>query len=146
MRVKTILLRCCFSTRKEFQISCSYPYTRVSLGCQNVLILVSSSRTRCKLCLVSPSLSFLKGDSQVEEFARWSILRSSLCNGSMVVPKDVRETQSFNEVWLKVHWRFIQDQQDFGRATGEVFKLVWIKKPQLSVDGVQEKGEVKPKY
>ena len=46
----------------------------------------------------------------------------------MVVPKDVRETQSLNEVWLKVQRRFNQDHQDFDRATGEVFKLVWIKK------------------
>ena len=51
----------------------------------------------------------------------------------MVVLKDVRETQSFNEVWLEVEERFIQDHQDFGRATGEAFKLVWIKKPQVSV-------------
>ena len=46
-----------------------------------------------------------------------------------VVPKDARGTQSFNEVWLEVQERFIQDHQDFGRATGEAFKLVWIKKP-----------------
>ena len=51
----------------------------------------------------------------------------------MVVPKGVRETQSFNEVWLEVQERFIQDHQDFGRGTGEAFKLVWIKKPQVSV-------------
>jgi len=50
-----------------------------------------------------------------------------------VVPKDVRETQSLNEVWLKVQRRFIQDHQDFDRATGEAFKLVWIKKLQVSV-------------
>ena len=64
----------------------------------------------------------------------------------MVVLKDVRETQSFNEVWLEVQGRFIQDHQDFDRATGEVFKLVWIKKFQLSVEGVQEEVEVKHKY
>ena len=96
--------------------------------------------------LVSPSLCFLKGGSQVEEFARWSVLRSSLRSGSMVVPKDVRETQSLNEVWLKVQGRFNKDHQDFGRAIGEAFKLVWIKRPQLSVEGVQEKIEVKSKY
>ena len=28
-----------------------------------------------------------------------------------VVPKDVRETQSFNEVWLEVQGRFTQDHQ-----------------------------------
>ena len=28
-----------------------------------------------------------------------------------VVPKDMRETQSFNEVWLEVQGRFIQDHQ-----------------------------------
>ena len=33
----------------------------------------------------------------------------------------------------EVQERFIQDHQDMGRATGEVFKLVWIKKPQVSV-------------
>ena len=51
----------------------------------------------------------------------------------MVVLKDVRETQSFNEVWLEVQGRFIQDHQDFDSTTGEAFKLVWIKKPQLSI-------------
>ena len=132
MWVTAVLLRCCFSSREEFQISCSCPYTRVPSGCQNDLILVSSSKRMCKLCLVSPSLSFLKGGSQVEEFARWSVLRSSLRSRSVVVPKNVRETQSFNEVWLRVQRRFNQDHQDFGRATGEVFKLVWIKRPQLS--------------
>ena len=50
-----------------------------------------------------------------------------------MVPKDARGTQSFNEVWLEVQGRFIQDHQDFGRATGEAFKLVWIKRPQPSV-------------
>ena len=59
--------------------------------------------------LVSPSLSFLKGGSHVEEFASQSVLRSCLHSGSVVVPKDVRETQSLNEVWLKVQRRFIQD-------------------------------------
>ena len=63
-----------------------------------------------------------------------------------MVPKDVRETQSLNEVWLKVQRRFIQDHKDFDRATREAFKLVWIKRPQLSVEGVQEKVEVKPMY
>ena len=43
MRVTAALLHCCFSAREEFQISCSCLYTRVSLGYQNVLILVSSS-------------------------------------------------------------------------------------------------------
>ena len=50
-----------------------------------------------------------------------------------MVPKDARETQSFNEVWLEIEERFIQDHQDFGRATREAFKLGWIKKPQVSV-------------
>ena len=63
-----------------------------------------------------------------------------------MVPKHVRETQSLNEVWLNVQGRFNQDHQDLDRATGEVFKLVWIKKPQLSVDGVQKEVEVKPMY
>ena len=39
----------------------------------------------------------------------------------------------------------IQDQQDVDKATGEAFKLVWIKRPQPSVEGVQE-VKVKPKY
>ena len=51
----------------------------------------------------------------------------------MVVPKDARGTQSFNEVWLEVQERFIQDHQDFGRATEEAFKLDWIKRLQPSV-------------
>ena len=51
----------------------------------------------------------------------------------MVVPKDARGTQSFNEVWLEVQERFIQDHQDVDKSTGEAFKLVWIKKPQVSV-------------
>ena len=50
-----------------------------------------------------------------------------------MVPKDSRGTQSFNEVWLEVLERFIQDHQDFGRVTGEAFKLVWIKRLQPSV-------------
>ena len=82
---------------------------------------------------MSPSLSFLKGGSQAEEFASQSVIHSCLRSGSVVLPKDVRETQSLNEVWIKVQRRFIQDHQDFGRATGEVFKLVWIKRPRLSV-------------
>ena len=95
---------------------------------------------------MSPSLSFLKGGSQVEELTRWSILHFSLCSRSVVVPKDMREIQSLKEVWLKVQGRFNQDHQDFGRATGEAFKLVWIERPQLSVEGVQENIEVKSKY
>ena len=63
-----------------------------------------------------------------------------------MVPKDAIGTQSFNEVWLEVQERFIQDHQDLGRASEEVFKLVWIKKSQLSVEGVQEEVGVKPKY
>ena len=137
MGVTAIWLCCCFSSREELQISCSCPYTRVSIGWHNALILVSSSIRMCKLCLVSPSLSFLKGGSQVEEFASWSILRSSLRSGSVVVPKDVRETQNFNEVWLKVQWRFIQDHQDFGRATGEAFKLVWIRNLRQVFEEIQ---------
>ena len=38
-----------------------------------------------------------------------------------------------NEVWLEVQEKFIQDQQDVDEATGEAFKLVWIKRPQPSV-------------
>ena len=50
-----------------------------------------------------------------------------------MVPKDARETQSYKEVWLGDQERFIQDHQDFGRATVEAFKSVWIKKPHVSV-------------
>ena len=50
-----------------------------------------------------------------------------------MVLKDVRETQSFNEVWLKVQGRLNQDHQDIDNATGRGFKLVWIKKLQVSV-------------
>ena len=42
MRVIAVLQRCCFSSCEEFQISCPCSYTRVPLGCQNVLILVLS--------------------------------------------------------------------------------------------------------
>ena len=49
-------------------------------------------------------------------------------SGSVVVPKGSRGTQNFNEVWLEVQERFIQDQQDVDKATREVFKLVWIKR------------------
>ena len=66
MSVTAVLLHCCFSARKEFQISC-YPYTRVSLGCQNVLIVISSSRRRCKLPFCVASISLLKGASQVKD-------------------------------------------------------------------------------
>ena len=50
-----------------------------------------------------------------------------------MVPKDVNEVQSLNDVWLEVQERFIQDHQDFDRVTGEAFKLVWIKKLQVKV-------------
>ena len=49
-----------------------------------------------------------------------------------VVPKDVRETQSFNEVGLEVQ-EGVSRSSIIGRATEEAFKLVWIKRPQLSV-------------
>ena len=63
-----------------------------------------------------------------------------------MVPKDVRETQSLNEVWLKVQRMFIQYHLDFDRATREAFKLVWIKRPQLSAEGIQEEVGVEPMY
>ena len=53
------------------------------------------------------------------------------------------ETQSLKEVWLKVQGRFNQDHQDIDNATREVLKLVWIKRHQLSVEGVQEEVEKK---
>ena len=63
----------------------------------------------------------------------------------MVVPKDARETQSFNEVCLEVQERFIQDQQDVDKVTREAFKLVWIKDFSQVFEGVQE-VKVKPEY
>ena len=61
----------------------------------------------------------------------------------MVVPRDVKEVQSLNEVWLKVQGRFIQDHQDIEEA----FKFAWIKRPQLSIERSKEKKvEVKPMY
>ena len=66
MGVTTVLLRCCFFAREEFQISCPYPYTRVPSGCQNYFILVSSSKRMCKLCLVSPSLYLFKGVAKLK--------------------------------------------------------------------------------
>ena len=60
---------------------------------------------------------------------------------SVVVPKDVRETQSLNEVWLKVQGRFNQDHQDIGRATKEV-----LRDNSQVFEGVQEEVEVKPMY
>ena len=50
-----------------------------------------------------------------------------------MVPKDVKEVQSLNKVWLEVQGKFIQDHQDIDNATGRAFKLVWIKIPQVSV-------------
>ena len=50
-----------------------------------------------------------------------------------MVPKGSRGTQNFNEVWLEVQERFIQDQQEVDKVTGEAFKLVWIKRLQPSV-------------
>ena len=52
---------------------------------------------------------------------------------SVVVLKDVRENSSFNEFWLEVQERSIQDQQDVDKSTGKAFKLVWIKRPHASV-------------
>ena len=68
MRVTAVLLHCCFSAREEFQISCSCPYMRVSLGCKNVLILVSSSRRRCKLPFLCPLVDlFLRGVAKLKK-------------------------------------------------------------------------------
>ena len=61
------------------------------------------------------------------------------------------ETQNISMIYqvrkrALVQGRFIQDHQNFGIATGEACKLLWIKRPQLSVEGVQKKVEVKPMY
>ena len=52
-----------------------------------------------------------------------------------VVLKDEREKlRVFNdEIWLEVQERFIQDYQEIDSVTREGFKLVWIKRPQLSI-------------
>ena len=59
-----------------------------------------------------------------------------------VVLKDVREKlKVFNdEIWVEVQGRFNQDHQDIDNATGEGFKFVWIKKPQLSIWSSGKKG------
>ena len=105
------------------------PYTRVSLGCQTVLILVSSSRWRYMLSLVSPSLSFLKGVAKLKNLQDEVSYVLDCAAEAWWYPK-MWEKLSLNEVWLKVQGKFIQDHQDFGRATREAFKLVWIKNLQ----------------
>ena len=61
-----------------------------------------------------------------------------------VVLKDVREKlRVFNEVWLEVQGRFIQDHQDIDRSTEEAFKFAWIKRPQLSIERSKEKKRLK---
>ena len=63
-----------------------------------------------------------------------------------MVPKDARGTQSFNEVWLEVQERFIQDQQDVDKVTGEAFKLVGSRNLRQVFEEIQEEVDVKPKY
>ena len=63
------------------------------------------------------------------------IIRFGLKSVNWNPPKDVRETQSSNKVWLEVHGRFIQDHQDIEEA----FKFAWIKRPQLSIERSKEK-------
>ena len=66
IRVTAILLHCGFLSHEEFQISCPCPYTRVSLGCQNILILVSSSKRMCKLFLCPLVYLFLRGVAKLK--------------------------------------------------------------------------------
>jgi hypothetical protein len=66
-------------------------------------------------------------------------------NESVVVPKDAGGTQSFNEFWLEVQERSIQDQQDVDKVTGEAFKLVGSRDFSQVFEGVQ-KVKVKPEY
>ena len=66
-------------------------------------------------------------------------------SGSVVVPNDAGGTQSFNEFWLEVQERSIQEQQDVDKVTREAFKLVWIKDFSQVFEGVQE-VKVKPRY
>ena len=77
MRVIALLLCCYFSSHVECQISCYCPYTRVSLGCQNILILVSSSRRRCKLPFLCPLVDlFLRGVAKLKKLQDEGFIRS----------------------------------------------------------------------
>ena len=53
----------------------------------------------------------LKVPYEVQVILSSSDLEESVNLIRKVIPKDVRETQSFNKVWLKVQGRFIQDHQ-----------------------------------
>ena len=73
-----------FSAREEFQISCYCPYTRVSLGCQNVLILVSLSGIRCKLSFLCPLVDlFLRGVAKLKKLQYEGFIRSGASLGSI---------------------------------------------------------------
>ena len=50
--------------------------------------------------------------------------------GTQGCKRELRVSMSFG---LEVQERFIQDQQDADKFTGEAFKLVWIKRLQPSV-------------
>ena len=77
MRVTAILLHCYFSAREEFQISCPCPHTRVPSGCQDVLILVSSSRRRCKLPFLCPLVDlFLRRVAKQKKLQDEGFIRS----------------------------------------------------------------------
>ena len=95
--------------------------------------------------LVSPSLSFLKGVAKLKNLQA-EVSYVLVCAAEAWWYPKMWEKLSLNEFWLKIQERFNQDHQDFDRAAGEVFKLVWIKRSKLSVEGVQEKIEVKSKY
>ena len=55
----------------------------------------------------------LKVPYEVQVILSSSDLEESVNLIRKVIPKDVRETQSFNKVWLDVRGRFIQDHQLF---------------------------------
>ena len=66
-----------FSSREEFQITCSYIYTRASLGCQDVVILVSSSGRRSKLPFLCPLVDlFLRGVAKQKKLQDEGFIRS----------------------------------------------------------------------
>ena len=84
MRVTAVLLHCCFPSREEFQISCSCSYTRVSLGCQNILILDGSSRRRCKLPFLCRLVNlFLRGVAKQKKLQDEGFICSGVSLGSI---------------------------------------------------------------
>ena len=63
-----------------------------------------------------------------------------------MVPKDSRGIQSFNEFWLEIQERSIQDQQDVDKVTREAFKLVGSRDLSQVFEEIQEEVDVKSRY